>query len=84
MKSGKLEEEIARKKLGNFKYYKNKYEALFNSAKSNDERRYVRKSIFENELLSDISKNEIWEYLSSKILMKNIKKQICTKNHIRK
>ena len=75
MKSGKLEEEIARSELGNFKYYKQKYEALFDCAKGNDERRFIRKSIFENELLSDIRKNEIWDYLSSKVLMKKSRKR---------
>ena len=68
MKSvSKLKEEMLREELSNYEYYKQKYEALINSAKGNDERRYVRKSVYENKGLTLQEKNEMWKWLTRNI-----------------
>ena len=66
-KVDKLKEEMLREELGNYEYYKQKYEVLINSAKGNDERRYVRKSVYENKGLTLQEKNEMWKWLTRNI-----------------
>ena len=68
MKSvSKLKEEMLREELGNFEYYQQKYDALINVAKNNDERRKVRQSVFNNKHLTLQEKMELWKWLTRNV-----------------
>lgn len=62
------EEERLRKELGNYRYFKQKYKTWFSKAKSNDERRLIKREIFSNKLLKQSQKEEIWHYITKDFL----------------